>query len=395
MDIARIRDDTPGVGEVAHFNNAGAALMPVPVLDAQIDHLKLEARIGGYEAAAEAADRCEAVYGSVARLIGAGIEEVALVENATVAWDMAFYALAFSEGDRILTAEAEYAANYIAYLQVAKRAGAKVETVPSTAAGDIDTDALEAMIDERVKLISITHIPTNGGLVNPAAAVGRIARAHGITFLLDACQAVGQLPVDVAEIGCDILSATGRKFLRGPRGTGFLYVRRGLLETLEPPMIDLFAAQWVAPDRYELRPDARRVENWENNYAARLGLGVAADYALALGMENIWQRISTLASDLRAALAGIAGVTLRDIGSEQCGIVTFTVDGVEADTVKEALGKRHINVSVSRPSSTLLDATRRNLPPVVRASVHYYNDAAEIERLVAVVAEISKSGGRS
>ena len=390
IDLDRIRAETPGVADVAHFNNAGAALMPAPVLDAQIEHLKLEARIGGYEAAAAAKDRCEAVYGSVGRLIGAAPEEIALVENATVAWDMAFYSLKFAKGDRILTAEAEYAANYIAYLQVAKRVGAVVETIPSTSDGEVDTAALEAMIDERVKLISITHIPTNGGLVNPAAAIGRIAKAHGITYLLDACQAVGQMPVDVEEIGCDMLSATGRKFLRGPRGTGFLYVRKPLLESLEPPMIDLFAAEWVAPDEYRLRPDARRFENWENNYAARLGLGAAVDYALDLGLDAIWERVRQLAAGLRQALGAMPGVVLRDIGAVQCGIVTFTKEGVAADRIKAALAEKGINVSVSRPSSTLLDATRRGLPPVVRASVHYYNDEAEIERLLQAVSAIKE-----
>ena len=390
IDLDRIRAETPGVVDVAHFNNAGAALMPAPVLDAQIEHLKLEARIGGYEAAAAAKDRCEAVYGSVGRLIGAAPEEIALVENATVAWDMAFYSLKFAKGDRILTAEAEYAANYIAYLQVAKRVGAVVETIPSTSDGEVDTAALEAMIDERVKLISITHIPTNGGLVNPAAAIGRIAKAHGITYLLDACQAVGQMPVDVEEIGCDMLSATGRKFLRGPRGTGFLYVRKPLLESLEPPMIDLFAAEWVAPDEYRLRPDARHFENWENNYAARLGLGAAVDYALDLGLDAMWERVRQLAAGLRQALGAMPGVVLRDIGAVQCGIVTFTKEGVEADRIKAALAEKGINVSVSRPSSTLLDATRRGLPPVVRASVHYYNDEAEIERLLQAVSAIKE-----
>ena len=393
IDIEKIRADTPGIGNVAHFNNAGASLMPTPVLDAQIDHLKLEASIGGYEAAAAAAEPCEGIYASVAKLIHAEVEEIALVENATVAWDMAFYSLPFEKGDRILTAEAEYAANYIAYLQVARRAGAVVETIPSTNAGDVDTRALEDMIDERVKLISITHIPTNGGLVNPAAEIGRIANAHGITYLLDACQSVGQLPVDVGEIGCDILSATGRKYLRGPRGTGFLYVRKGLLETLEPPMIDLFAAKWVAPDRYELRPDARRFENWENNYAARLGLGVAVDYALDLGLETIWQRILDLSSNLRTRLSEVDGVELRDIGTVQGGIVTFTLDGVDSMAIKEALWGQGINVSVSHPASTLLDATRRNLPPVVRASVHYYNAETEVERLVEAIGIIAAKRG--
>jgi cysteine desulfurase / selenocysteine lyase len=393
MDLAKLRRDTPGLSNVAHFNNAGAALMPTPVLDAQIDHLKLEAAIGGYEAAAQAAKRCEAVYTSVARLIGAKTEEVALVENATVAWDMAFYALPFAKGDRILTAEAEYAANYIAYLQVAKRVGAVVETIPSTNSGEVDVGALQNMIDERVKLISITHIPTNGGLVNPAAEIGGIAKRHDINYLLDACQTVGQMPVDVEEIGCDILSATGRKYLRGPRGTGFLYVRKELLETLEPPMLDMFSAEWVAPDRFEVRPDARRFENWENNYAARLGLGVAVDYALDVGLVDIWARVQMLAGSLRDGLSAIPGVEVRDIGRAQCGIVTFTLEGVDAGIIKAALAERRINVSVSNPSSTLLDASRRNLPPVVRASVHYYNDDAEIARLLEAVSALSTERG--
>lgn len=367
--------------------------MPTPVLDAQIEHLKLESRIGGYEAAAATAERREAVYASVAQLIHSAVDEVALVENATVAWDMAFYALPFAKGDRILTAEAEYAANYIAYLQVAKKYGAVVETIPSTNSGEVDPAALEAMIDDRVKLISITHIPTNGGLVNPAAAIGKVAKAHGITYLLDACQTVGHMPVDVEEIGCDILSATGRKYLRGPRGTGFLYVRRKLLETLEPPMLDMFAAEWVAADRYEVRADARRFENWENNYAARLGLGVAIDYAIDIGLEEIWQRVEGLAADLRAGLSEIPGVEVRDIGAVQCGIVTFTLEGVAADSVKTALGEQKINVSASHPSSTLLDATRRNLPPVVRSSVHYYNNEAEVAKLLAAVRGLSEGRG--
>ena len=302
---------------------------------------------------------------------------------------MAFYALPFAKGDRILTAETEYAANYIAYLQVAKRVGAIVETVPSRASGELDTGALEKMIDERVKLISITHVPTNGGLVNPAAEVGRIARKHGITYLLDACQTIGHMPVDVEEVGGDILSATGRKYLRGPRGTGFLYVRQGLLETLEPPMIDLFAATWTGPDSYKLRPDAKRFENWENNYAARLGLGVAADYALQVGLQEIWERIQVLAARMRKGLGAVDGVVLRDIGATQCGIVTFSLEDIPASGIKERLTACDINVSVSGPSSTLLDAMRRGLPEIVRASVHYYNSEAEVDALIDAISEIS------
>lgn len=386
LDLARIRTDTPAAARRTYLHNAGAALMPVPVVDAMKRHIDLEAEIGGYAAAAAEAPLLDGVYRSVARLLNAAPEEIALTENATVAWQMAFYAQHFAPGDRILTAEAEYAANYVAFLQVAKRTGVTIDVIPSDSDGALDVAALERMIDDRVKLIAITWVPTNGGLTNPAAAVGKVARAHGIPYLLDACQAVGQMPVDVEAIGCDMLAATGRKFLRGPRGTGFLYVRKSLIRRLEPPMIDHFAAPWVARDRYQLRDDARRFETWENSYAARAGLGVAVDYALDLGLEAIEARCRLLANRLRDGLSEIPGMTLRDLGRDPSAIVSFTIAGHEATTVVAGADRAGITIGASQPSSTLLDAEARGLPPVVRASPHYYNSEDEIDRLVAFCA---------
>jgi selenocysteine lyase/cysteine desulfurase len=385
IDVGHARRETPGCDTVLHFNNAGAALMPQPVLHATIGHLQLEALVGGYEAAAQAHEAVERVYDAAAALLGCHRDEIAIVENATRAWDMAFYALPLGPGDRILTAVAEYASNYIAFLQVARKTGAVVEVIPNDDAGQLSTEALRRAIDDRVKLIAITHVPTNGGLVNPAAAVGKVAREAGVPYLLDACQSVGQMPVDVEAIGCDMLSATGRKYLRGPRGTGFLYVRRSILQHLEPPFLDLHAAQWVAPDRFEMRSDARRFENWETNYAGKIGLGVAIDYALQWGLDAIWRRITRLAEDLRRQLSSIPGVTVRDQGSQRCGIVSFTVAGKTADEVRQVLAKARINVSVSRLSSTRLDMEARGLPELVRASVHYYNTEEEITRFCAVL----------
>jgi cysteine desulfurase / selenocysteine lyase len=389
IDIERARRDTPAVNKILHFNNAGAALMPTPVLEAQLRHLRLEAEIGGYEAAAAADDRIEAVYDSIARLLNADRTEIALVENATVAWDMAFYSIGFTSGDRILTAEAEYLSNYLAFLQVARRTGAVVDIVPSDAVGELDIEALERMIDRRVKLIAITHVPTNGGLVNPVAEVGRIARAHDILYLLDACQSIGQMPIDVATIGCDMLSTTGRKYLRGPRGTGFLYVRRGVLDRLEPPFLDLQAASWVEADRYVLRPDARRFENWERNVAGQLGLGAAVDYALSWDLTDMAGRIETLAGELRRLLAQIPGVSVRDRGRHLCGIVTFAVEGKPAHDIVAALGQRRMNCHRSAPGPTLLDAQSRQLASFVRASVHYYNTEEEVARFAAAVAALA------
>ncbi len=388
IDVQRVRDETPGCSEVIHFNNAGAALMPRPVLDATVGHLQLEAMIGGYEAADRAADKIQATYDAMSRLIGAEPDEIAVVENATRAFDMVFYAIPFQPGDRILTAMAEYSSNVISYYQVAAKTGAVVEVVPNDDSGQISVDALRDMIDDRVKLIAISHIPTNGGLVQPVEAVGKVAKDAGVLYLLDACQSVGQLPVDVHAIGCDMLSATSRKFLRGPRGVGFLYVRSDLIEQLEPPFLDNHAATWVDTDRYEIRSDARRFENWESNIAGKIGMGVAAEYALEIGVEAGWQRIQQLAAGLRQRINAIPGAEVRDLGEVRCGIVSFTVDGVDPAAIMERLAEHRINVTTSTVFSTRFDMASRGIDQLVRASVHYYNTDEELDRFVEVLASM-------
>jgi cysteine desulfurase / selenocysteine lyase len=385
IDLERARRETPGCEHVTHLNNAGSSLPPQRVLDAVIGHLELEARVGGYEAHEQNEAAIERFYGAGAELLGARPGEIAFLSSATRAWDMAFYAFPFQRGDRILTAVAEYVSNYIAYLQVAERTGVEVVPVPNDEHGQVSVDALRRLIDERVKLVAITHVPTNGGLVNPAAEIGAVAREAEIPYLLDACQSVGQLPVDVEEIGCDVLSATGRKYLRGPRGTGFLYVRSSLVDRLQPPFLDMRAADWLEPDRYQLRPDALRFEEWEQAYATKVGLAAAIDYALDWGVEATWERVASLGERLRTRFGEVEGVTVRDLGAVRCGIVTFTVDGVEANQLKDQLARKRINVTVSEPSSTLLDSMERDLPDLVRASVHYYNTEEELDRVVEAV----------
>jgi selenocysteine lyase/cysteine desulfurase len=395
FDVERARAETPGCREVVHLNNAGSSLPPQPVLDAQLEWLRQEAVTGGYELAEQrAADRWR-VYDRVAQLIGAQPDEIALAENATFAWHQAFWSLPLQAGDRVLTCEVEYATNFISYLQAVERRGITIDVIPSDVHGQVDTGALSAMLEGRtadggaaegpVGLVTISHIPTNGGVVNPAGEIGRLTRSAGVPFLLDACQSVGQMPVDVETIGCDLLAVTGRKWLRAPRGTGFLYARRQLLERLEPAFLDLDGATWTAPDRYELRPDARRFENWESNLAAVIGLGEAVAYALGWGLDAIAERITGLAAGLRARLGELPGVEVRDLGVRPSGIVTFTMAGTDADVAQRKLAEEGINVSVSHGTSTLLDTERRHLPAMVRASTHYYNDEAELDRLCDAV----------
>ncbi|MEL6548431.1 MAG: aminotransferase class V-fold PLP-dependent enzyme, partial [Myxococcota bacterium] len=315
--------------------------------------------------------------------VGGRAEEIALLENASAAWAQAFYALPMKPGDRILTSEAEYAANCVAFLQRRKRDGIRVEVVPSDGAGALDVAALESMIDERVRLIAVSWIPTNGGLVNPAEAIGKVAKAHGVPYLLDACQAVGQMPVDVGRLGCDFLSATGRKFLRAPRGTGFLWIRHDRLRALEPVMIDHFAAPWVELERYSLRDDARRFETWESSYALRAGLGAAVRYAQAIGLNEIQARTWGLARSLRERIRAIPGARVHDLGVTQCAIVSFSVAGLDPEAAVKALAKERVFIGVSYPSNTLIDSTRRSLPLMLRASPHYYNTEDELEALCA------------
>ncbi|AKJ96643.1 MULTISPECIES: aminotransferase class V-fold PLP-dependent enzyme [Pseudomonas] len=385
MDIEQLRADTPGAAELIHFNNAGAALMPQPVLDAITGHLQREACLGGYEAAAEQAQALENVYGAIGRLINARADEIAVIENATRAWDMAFYSLPLRPGDVVLTSTTEYAGNYIPYLQLQRQRGIELRVLPNDEHGQVCLSALKTLLDdERVALVSLPVIATNGGPVQPIEQIGALTRAAGKLFLLDACQGVGQMPIDVKKIGCHMLAATSRKYLRGPRGMGFLYVEHALCQTLEPTFLDLHAASLLTPETFAIRDDARRFENWECNVAAKLGLGAAVEYALAQGIEPMWQRIQQLASHLRTQLATVPGVTVQDLGALKSGIVTFTHHQSDATQLQQWLAQqaRRINVSTSRAGSTLLDMQQRGLPEVSRASVHAYNTHAEIDALV-------------
>jgi selenocysteine lyase/cysteine desulfurase len=387
--LERWRLDTPAAlaGRI-HLNNAGAALMPLSVQRAIEAHLALESRVGGYEAEDEAAAGIERSYREVAALIGAEPGNIAMVENATVAFSQALSALDPAAGDVIVTTRNDYVSNQLMYLSLAERRGVEVVRASDLPEGGVDPESVRSLIRERrPALVALTWIPTSSGLVQPAAAVGEVCAEAGVPYLVDACQAVGQLPIAVSELRCDFLAATGRKFLRGPRGVGFLYVSDGALgRRLSPLHVDMRGADWVAEDRYELRPDARRFENWEFAWALVLGLGEAASYARAVGVEVAMERSWGLAAELRASLAELDGVRVLDRGRELCAIVTVELEAVPARDAVEALRGQGINTSAIDRTSAVLDLDGKGARSALRLSPHYYNTEAEIRAAVSSIA---------
>ncbi len=390
MDMDALRAQTPGCAVRIHLNNAGAALMSQPTLDAMTAHLRREAEIGGYEAAAEARDAIAATYAAIAALVGSRSEEIALFDNATHAWNAAFCSVPLRPGDRILTGRAEYGSNVLAYWQAARRGGAEVVVVPNDEHGQMDVAALERLAGPRTRLIGVSHVPTSGGLVQPAAEIGRIARGCGALYLLDATQSAGQFPVNVDAIGCDMLTGTGRKFLRGPRGTGFLWVRTAALDRLDPFVAEIGSAAWDGSHGFTWAPGARRFATWEHSYVNILGLGAAVRQALDLGMEAIGQRAAALGARLRGQLAALPGVTVHDLGLVRCAIVTAKIDGLAAEQAAQALARAGVNVSTTVPEDNPLDTQDRGVHPLIRFSPHYYNTEDEIDRATELVAGLPR-----
>ena len=389
-EVQQFRKETKGTANLNHFNNAGASLSPDIVVDTVIDYLQAEATIGGYEAEAKYKDQLDHTYDLIAQLINADKEEIAILESASAAWVIAFNGISFQQGDEVITCEMEYVTNVIGLLYAEKTYGIVIKVIPNDEQGNFSLSALAEAISPKTKLFAITHIASGTGGIMPIIEIGAIARKHGILYLLDACQSAGHVPIDVKEIGCDMLSVTGRKYLRAPRGTGFLFVKNEVRDQLKLVAVDGFNAQSVSTTDFKLRDDGKRFELYEKNRALTLGLGKAVEYALNIGVDRIWDRIQFLSALLRQKLQNIDGVVVHDTGTQKCGIVTFSVRGVDPASIKSNLGERKINVSVAWAKSTLYFMDKNHLNSVVRASVHYYNTEEELETLCSAVIELIK-----
>ena len=388
--LDRWRRDTPGCRERIHLNNAGAALMPQPVLDALTRHLEREAAIGGYEAADEAEARLGETYELLGRILGTDAKNIAIVENATVAFNQAVSAFDFRPGDRIVTTRTDYPSNQLVYLSLARRAGVETVRADDLPEGGVDPESVRRLASHpRTRLVALSWVPTNSGLVQDARAVGEVCEDLGVPYLIDACQAVGQLTVDVNAFKCDFLGGTARKFLRGPRGIGFLYVSDRMLERGAFPLfLDMRGADWTDPDTFQLADGAQRFENWEFAPALIAGLCEAARYALDVGVEG-QERARGLAAVLRERLAKVRGVRVLDRGRERCAIVTVDVRGQDAVGLKLALRSRGINTSSTDRKSGVLDMDEKRASTALRLSPHYYNTEDELDAAVGAVAELA------
>ncbi len=355
--------------------------MPTPVIAAVKDYFALETMIGGYEAEDERAADREAAYDAIASLVNAHRRNIAFASSATHALEAALSSIPFAPGDVILTTRNDYVSNQLQYLMLEQRYGVRLERAPDLPEGGVDPAAMAEMIERhRPRLVSVSHVPTNSGLVQDAAAIGAACREHDVLYLLDACQSIGQMLVDVKALGCDFLTTTARKFLRGPRGIGFLYISdRALEQGLTPVSVDSRGAHWVEADRFELVDDARRFENWEFAWSLILGAAAAARYASALGLDRIEKRIRHLAALLRTGLAEIPGVRVLDRGREQCGIVTIAVAGREPRDIVLALRKHRINTQAQRRDSAVIDYDAKGVKGSVRFSPHAFNSEDEVE----------------
>jgi len=392
LDIEKIRRDTPSCERIIHFNNAGCSLIPESVYARITAYLTQEQDFGGYETELARIQELEEFYTSAASLIGCEPDEIAFCDGNTRGWQQFFYSLKLRPGDRIITTRVDYGSNIVAYIQAAKNEGAEIDFIETDNNGDLDLTQFKTLISDRTRLVSISHIPTGCGLVNDAESIGEIAASESIPYLLDACQSTGHLDLDVKKIRCTALSTTGRKYLRGPRGTGFLYVSRNYFETAEPAWLEQQGVQLIDANNYELVDSARRFENFECHMAGKLGLKLAMEYANKIGLENIENRITQLSTHCRRQLGNIPDVTIHDHGVNQCGIVTFTVDGQDPSETKRLLWENKINTWVSVGPGSLIDFQSRGLDSVTRASLHYYNTEEEIDKFCEVVARLTSSG---
>ena len=387
MNVAKIREDIRGLSDGKIFmNNAGSSLMPSIVVDSMIDYLKQEEQFGGYEVANRNAELLEEFYDETAKLINCKPSNIAFATSATEAFTKALSSIVFKENDVIITTADDYISNQITFIPLQKKINIKIIRTRNLPDNELDLEDLENLIRKYTpKLVAVTHIPTNSGLIQNVEGVGKICKRYNILYLVDACQSVGQMVVDVNKIGCDFLTATGRKFLRGPRGTGFLYVSDKVLEQdYAPLLLDMRGANWTEYNDYELFKTAKRFEHWEISNASLLGVKHAIQYANHIGLDNIEEYNKILSEKLRNKLTN-SGFKVWDWGNHLSSIVTFSGPDGDLENIQRVLKENNVFFSVTYKNSALIDFTNKKINGIVRLSPHYFNTQDEIERVSEIL----------
>lgn len=386
MNLDAIRRDTPGCSDKIFLNSAGSSLMPKPVVERMVEYLYEEQELGGHTTAEKNIEPINAFYEQAAKLINSKPSNIAFTNSATDGYAKALSSISFKDGDCIITTNDDYISNHIAFISLQRRYRIKVIRAVNMPDNELDLAYFEHLIQKhRPKLIAVTHIPTNSGLIQNVKGVGKLCKQYDILYLVDACQSVGQLVVDVTKMNCDFLTATGRKFIRGPRGTGFLYVSDHVLaQKMAPLFLDSNGAEWTAFDDYQLSETAKRFEFFERSNASLLGLTEALKYANAIGMVNIENYNRKLSEMLRSHLLD-NGFRILDKGNQLSSIITFCEQDGKIDTIQKIIKENNIIFKVNNKNGALIDFTLKNVDQAIRLSPHYFNTMEEIEKVSAML----------
>lgn len=388
MDLNAIRKDTPGCSDKIFLNSAGSSLMSKIVVDTIVNYLYEEQQFGGYETINRNSALINEFYKEAAKLINAKPDNIAFVTSSTDGYAKALSSISFKEGDCIITTNDDYVSNQIAFISLQKRHHINIVRVANLPDHELDLEDFERLIKKhQPKLVAVTHIPTNSGLIQNVEGVGRLCKQYDILYLVDACQSVGQCVVDIEKIGCDFLTATGRKFMRGPRGTGILYVSDRVLRTeMAPLFLDNEGAKWTTFNEYQLSSTAKRFEHFERSSASLLGLKEALKYANTLGMANIESYNRELSGKLRVNLQNM-GFRVLDKGNNLSSIITFCQQDGNTETIQKILRENNVFFTVSNKNNALIDFTSKNVDHAIRLSPHYFNTLEEIEKVSQLLAQ--------
>jgi len=396
FDVDALREDFPILrrtvdsgARLVYLDSGATTQKPLRVLDAERDfYLTHNAAVhrGAHQLAGEATEAYENARHTIARFVGADADEVVFTKNTTEGINLVAYALGngrrIGPGDRIVVTEMEHHANLVPWQQLAERTGATLDWFGLTDEGRLDLTRIDELLDERTKVLAVTHQSNVLGTLNPVRELAGRAHEFGTLVVVDGAQSVPHRPVDVGELGADFLAFSGHKML-GPNGVGVLWGRRELLADLPPFLTGGSMIEIVEMDRTTFLPPPQRFEAGVPMTSQAVGLAAAVDYLEALGMAEVAaheDRLTARALELLQEIRGVRIVGPRDL-VDRGSAVSFTVDGIHPHDVGQVLDERGVAVRVGHHCARPI-VRRYGIPATTRASFYVYNTEAEVDALV-------------